>query len=42
TIAPGFDSDNLSDSIYNVLTDHNFSIKEARLIVVVVLPTPPF
>lgn len=31
TIAHGFDSDNLSDTIYNVLTDHNFSIKEAIL-----------
>ncbi len=31
TIALGFDSDNLSDTIYNVLTDHNFSIKEAIL-----------
>lgn len=31
TIAHGFDSDNLSDTIYNILTDHNFSIKEAIL-----------
>jgi len=31
TIAHGFDSDNLSNTIYNTLIDHSFNIKEAIL-----------
>ena len=31
TIAHGFDSDNLSNTIYNALIDHSFNVKEAIL-----------